>query len=333
MKSLKLKFLAFLGVIALLQSCDTDIAPGIYKNEHISADKHQLFNELNARLFKALRANKPLDVEAMMSKELLETDGNRRTIDLVSLNSPSASYTILDEYYIRNDSVLVEKPLTTTATDGTKYALRYFPTKGETYIAFIVPKTKGDKYLLTAVYYKYSYGWRLSNLNFKPYTVNGKNAAQLSLIAMDQFSKGYLVDAYLSMRMVNKCIQPSNFWHYPEAKGIMAFDDKINNIINGYTYPLVVDQVPTKPKIFEVSFQTDKEGTFPVIRYVSDINVNDTTALKKENDNIKKAIGKMFLGIDQGKKYIYFSAYNQLPKPHKTTLSFDMTDTLQTAKN
>lgn len=325
-KAISVGFYTILS-LTIMAGCDTD-KPGIYKNNDINKSEHERFQKLNVQLLDAVKANKPAEVENMMSKELLETEGNRRTLELINLHIQSGKYAMLDEFYIVNDTDYIIKPINTVAMDGTKYNLHCPLTSLESYIAFIVPQSKGDKFMLTAVYNKYDYGWRLTALNFKPYTMAGKTAPQLCLKALEEYNKGYLVDAYLTMRLANTCMQPSNLWSYPQRVGMSELDGKINNIIMSYTYPLVMEEVPTKPKIFEVNYQTNNEGIFPVIRYVSSIDISDTIALKKENDIVKKTIGKMFLGIDHDKKYIYFSAYDQLPKPKNKIVSFDMTDRL-----
>jgi hypothetical protein len=50
-----------------------------------------------------------------------------------------------------------------------------------------------------------------------------------------------------------------------------------------------------------------------MVAYLSKINLKDTVALKNENEELKKVIVNIFPGIEKGKKYVFFQAYNEIP--------------------
>jgi hypothetical protein len=95
-----------------------------------------------------------------------------------------------------------------------------------------------------------------------------------------------------------------------------------------YRFPLAIKQVPSHPYIIRIFNQTTPEGVFPMIYYISSIKVQDTTAIKQENENIKKVINQTLPGIDQDKKYVLYSAFNKLPSGMKVD-HFDMTAKLK----
>ena len=95
-----------------------------------------------------------------------------------------------------------------------------------------------------------------------------------------------------------------------------------------YQYPIVIENVPTKPMIFRIFSQDMNDGSYPMVYYVSHIKLADTGALRKENNELKKVIGKLIPGIDKDKKYVLYSAFNQLPSPGRYAQSFDVTDKL-----
>lgn len=64
------------------------------------------------------------------------------------------------------------------------------------------------------------------------------------------------------------------------------------------------------------------EGYFPMIKYISKIDLKDTVALKKENFQIQKAVGQIFSGLDMNKKFIFYKAVNELPKGQNPVPSF-----------
>jgi uncharacterized pyridoxamine 5'-phosphate oxidase family protein len=76
---------------------------------------------------------------------------------------------------------------------------------------------------------------------------------------------------------------------------------------------LTIEQVKTKPQIFNVHPQRVAEGSFPMIRYYSKIELQDTIKLKNENLEIQKVIGDIFKGIDKNNKYIFYWAFDEIP--------------------
>ena len=55
-------------------------------------------------------------------------------------------------------------------------------------------------------------------------------------------------------------------------------------------------------------------------------NLNDTVALKIENEKIKKEIGQIFFGLDKEKEYIYYQAYNEMPDGKKLVHLYNFID-------
>lgn len=303
---------AMLLVAAMLQSCGPG-DPGVFKNGQIKPGKLNDFHQLDNILFDALKTNKVSDAENLMSKTLLSAGDYKRTFEMASSQCRSGSYDILDEYYIINYKPSDTHTIPTTAADGNKYTFYCTTITEEMYVAFMVPKAKGDKYLLTAVFCKYDYGWKLNDLEFEPYTITGKTAPQLYKLAKKQYDKNYIVDAYISMSLVYKCMRPNILWIYPQNKEMEELNGMLVDVMNSYTYPLVMKNVKTKPKIFQVTHLTTDEGVFPSIEYVTTIDINNTDALEKEKEEMKDHIGKSFPGIDKDKKYIYFTAFHEKP--------------------
>ncbi|EHQ25164.1 hypothetical protein [Mucilaginibacter paludis] len=320
-----IKALAFFVIVFVFQSCGPG-DPGVWKNNQINSGRHQDFRKLNDELFAALKANKSADVENMMSKELLDNGDNKRLIELLSNQCQLGSYHMLDECYIINYKPTDTHVVKTTALDGNKYTLRCRALTEEMYIAFMIPKTTGDKWVISAVYCNYDYGWKLNKLDLQQYTCNGKTAPQLFKQAKDEYEKGYLIDATNSMDQAGKCNNPSIVWEYPQDAEMRKFYRQLVNEANTkYKLPLAVSQVSTKPQIFRITNQTNDAGVFPAIYYLSRIKLSDTTGLRKENESIKKVIGQVFPGIDKNNKYIFFSAFNQKPQGSQIVPFVDMT--------
>ena len=96
-----LKTLFFVSIaVAVLQSCHKPAIPGTYRNDQIPKDQRQIFHTLNDEMLQGLKANRPRDLESVMSKEMLDDHGRFRQIELISNRLKEGEYSILDEFYI-----------------------------------------------------------------------------------------------------------------------------------------------------------------------------------------------------------------------------------------
>ncbi|MGI4022521.1 MAG: hypothetical protein ACRYFA_13530 [Janthinobacterium lividum] len=330
MKSFKphfLKLLSFLLLVSVLSACEQPEQPGAYKNEAIKASKREEFHKLNDQLLNLLKDNKVDDAENLMSKELLEDNTVKRTMELITNRTKQGSYRVLDEYYL---VAKTDEPgslvINTDATGADAYTLKYNQSSTkENYVAFlVVPKDAANKWLITAIYGKYNYGWKLNKFDIAQYAINGKNAPELYKLAKAKYAKGFWVDAANDMTLAVRCFHPSGQWQYNHENEMNQFYYKTLQQASAKTnFPITISQVPTKPKIFRILTQDIPEGTFPMLYYVSSINIKDTVALKKENAAIKKVIGKVIPGVDQDKKYVLYAAFNSIPNKKNNAPEYD----------
>ncbi|MEZ2335209.1 hypothetical protein AB6735_06220 [Mucilaginibacter sp. RCC_168] len=317
------RVLGFLLVLATLQSCEPT-QPGSWKNEQISnPDK---FHKLNDELLKQLKVNDEKQLENIMSNDFINTLYKNRHIELVSNRVKVNDYILLDEYYVVNRYISGD-----TISSGVKgpagYSLTYQGATHEMYFAFFVPKDKTipNQDMIAAVYCKYNYGWKLSQLDVSRYKVNSKTAPELCDQARECYNKGFLIDALNISSSAIDCSRPSDLWKYNSEEDMSNFYNKVLREAYGqYKFPVAIKQVSTHPRIIRIMNQTTPEGVFPMIYYVSSIKLKDTTAIKQENENIKKMIGQTLPGIDQDKKYVLYSAFNESPSGIKTVDHFDM---------
>ncbi len=320
--------LGLLLVIVALQSCEPT-QPGSWKNEQISSpDK---FHQLNTELFKQLKVNDEKQLENMMSRDFIDHPYRNRKIELVSNRVKANDYTLLDEYYVVNRYISGD-----TISSGIKgpngYSLTYQGATHEMYFAFFVPKNKAipNQDMIAAVYCKYNYGWKLSQLDVSHYTFNGKTAPELQDQAQQCYNKGFLIDALNISSSAIDCSRPSDLWKYNGEEEMSNFYNKVlKEAYSTYKFPLAIKLVSTHPHIIRIMNQTTPEGVFPMIYYISSIKLKDTTAIKQENENIKKVINQTLPGIDQDKKYVLYSAFNESPTGIKTVDHFDMTTKLK----
>jgi hypothetical protein len=294
-----------------MQSCGPDKA-GVYRNEQIPSRTASTLHDLNNSLLSALKANDPEALENMMSEEMIANHDRLTTSEHASNHMKDADYSLMLEYLIVNDPI---KPDSGTIKErnmgSSNFDYVYSKAERETYIAFFTPKTAPQKWLITATYNKLDYGWKITSLEFNPYAENGRTAPELARYAAGLFQKGDWTDTYIASSCAINCIKPADNWTYVNEGAVQKFSSMaLEQAMQKYKFPLFITQVPTKPRIWHVLIEKNKEGSFPNISYISSIKLSDTTSLKKENDAVCKAIGQVMPGIDKNNKYIYYSIYN-----------------------
>lgn len=327
MKPYPLKLITLLLLLFILQSCVDK--PGVWKNEKIAAGKRSDFHELTTDALYWLKANKFKRMKFIMSKELNQNSYTERTIEHISNYLNDNKYSLFSEYYIINKSR--DADTIKSADNGiNSYSLVYHNAEKEMYMAFFLPKTGKNKYLISLVYSKFNYGWKISELDVGSFTYNGKTGPELFKLAKEEYSKGYLIDAVNNAALANSCMAPIDIWRYPVEDDLHTFYGQIINEANEqYKFPFTLNAVPTKPRIIRVFNQTNDEGTFPMVHYLSAINLKDTNAIKNENLQVRKVMGKVMPGIDKDKKYVYYDAFNEKPRYDKEVDRFEMTEKLK----
>lgn len=322
-----LKLSGFLLLVFALQSCTEK--SGSWKNEKIKAGKRQDLHKLSDQVFTALKANDLGQVKLFMSKELIENTYTPRQVELISNSLSDYGYNLLDEYYVVNKYIDADT-INAGGNGINSYDLYYPGTAREMYIAFFIQATGNNKSIISTIYAKYNYGWKLSDLDMAPFTINDKTAPELFKLAKEEYDKKYLIDAVNTMALASSCVSPTSIWHYPDEGDIREFYSKILNEANEkYKFPFVLSGVSTRPMIIKVYNETNDYGSYPMVYYMSHISLKDTNAIRKENIEVKKEIGKVMPGIDKDNKYVFYDAFNERPTGKKAVDHFDMVDKLK----
>jgi hypothetical protein len=323
MKYLKNALVAWFAILCVVNiaGCNRH-EPGSYKNDEIDATIRKEFQEKNELLFEGLEANKPRRIESILSKEMLNDPGTNRTVELSSIHMRNGKTVMLDEYYMVHEFQR-EYVINNSGHGINNYKLTYQPATREQYMAFYIIQNGVDRWLLSAIYNKLDYGWKLCELDLSPYTISGKTSPELYRLARQQYAKKYLIDAVNTMILSRSCSLPNVMWSYADAEEMNKFYAMITEEAqNAYSFPVVVTQMKAKPKIFRVFNQAAAEGNFPMIYYLSKIKLKDTAALKKENEELRKVIGQVMPGIDREKKYVFYTVFNEMPYTKKKSPEF-----------
>ncbi len=91
------------------------------------------------------------------------------------------------------------------------------------------------------------------------------------------------------------------------------FEKVMTEINSKYKFPMTLDAIDSKPQILSIYPLGMAEGYFPMIEYLTNLDLKDTVQTKAEYENIHLEIVKSFKGIDKDKDYIFYKAFSQMP--------------------
>lgn len=319
-----------------LNSCNFSTT-GTWKNETIEENKRKRIKTLNNKLFEALFTNDAGKLKELMSDTLKRSFGEESIKSLEQLNASykPETYTVLDEYNVSNAKAGVENVLTASNGNDHDYEVNYLALNQEMYVSLLLAPDKDNDLLITVIYGKYADDWKINVLRFGEYRVAGKTTPDYYNLSKAAYGKGYLVNAVNYMIVSNQLSRPAaDLFQFKKDKEMGEFYTKLLKEADAnYRFPMALTNVETHPKIYKMSPQITREGVFPSIHYISDININSEAQLKAENDVVRKEVSKLFPGIDQDKKYIFYWVINGLPDGNRVMEQYGFIDTLKTSTN
>ena len=246
----------------------------------------------------------------IMSSALLEKSGQDvdQIIEQLSSNVKNKAFDYLDKYYTSNSKKGMNFTLFSSISEENDYNFSYSSFSDENFISIIIPKEQNDDIFFALFYGKVKSEWKLFSFQVGQYKIDKKTAPEHYKIAKEQFKNQYYIDAFLSTRLAKQCLNPIKSWEYYKQEDIMTFGKEVQSkVMEEYT------SIDTEPQIFDILSIGTKEGYFPMVKYISSIELSDTIALKEENDLVQERIGEVFTGIDKNKKYIFYKALNEMP--------------------
>lgn len=318
-------FILLLSVTAL-QSCSNEI--GSWRNDQIKGGKRDDLHQLNDKVFNYIKAGDTKGMEGLLSKELLASNNIDAAVKNIGHRMTIDTFTKADEYYTVNKYIARDSIKGQAAGDNA-YQLVYHAYAQEMYMVFYTQAAKNvqNKIMVTAIYANYDYGWKLSFLEFQPYTLNGKTAPELFKLAKSYYSKHYLMDALSYTKMAYSTLRPSAIWLYNIDGDVLSYRNKLQDEADKkYKFPIVLIDLPGKPRILGIFNKMTDEGNFPIISYQTKINLKDTAAVRKENIQMRKVISVLIPGFEKNNQYIYYQSYNELPTYSAQVYHFDMMD-------
>jgi hypothetical protein len=313
-----IRIIKFLAFIVILNGCQVKLNNNqTFINSNIPDNIRSDIMPLDNKVIQAIKSNRPNDLKDLYSQKLLENSENKldSLFNVTSGLLKDCEIRKLDYLYVVNAQKDVLNTVFSGLTGDNDYILHYKALENDIFISLYRAKFPPSEILMTLIYGKTKNGWKLYHIQFGTYTLFDKTAIDFFKIAQRYDSSGYLVDAANSLFFAQQTLKPGNqLWQYRKEKDIIDLQKKVMDKINNtYKFPLIIEQIKTKPQIYNIYPQPFNDRYETVIKYYSHIDLKDTIRLKAENLEIRKLIGDIFKGIDKGKNYLIYQAANELP--------------------
>ncbi|MFA7302037.1 MAG: hypothetical protein WC069_07025 [Candidatus Shapirobacteria bacterium] len=299
-----------------LQNCNV-VTSGAWIDENIDQSLKNEIKTLDEKVIEAITSSNSSLVKSMMPDKVLEKSGQNidQSIEQMGKATRGTDFHILNQFHVKNSTTGIGNTVMSGVSGQNDYIIHYQALNIEMFISLLITTNGLDDFLLTNIYGKYPDGWKLNILQFGQYKINGQTATELYSKAKKEYDKGYLVDAANNMILSSKVANPANrFWQYQKEEEMNQFYETLMaEIKTKYIFPLVVENIDTKPQVLNIYPFGMQEGYFPMVEYITNIELEDTVKTKVENDLIHKSIGEIFTGLDKEKKFVFYMAYSEIP--------------------
>lgn len=303
-----MKKLLLLIAFIILQSCNSvDTIEG---------------NKIDHKLRSSINGKNDSLITAMNTSNLriyfeLESDEYRKKRQTSSTFKPStifkrgilkSNFTVYDEFYVTNSA-----RYTSTGLKSEKhgYTFTFTNDKEQSYVSVL--KLSGYQFdsLLAVTYGLTDDGWKIYDIDLFNLGNWGMTLNDYYSMAKKNEAKGYIINAYTFARnaselAVNKEDSKLQWDNSKEIKQYaQGLEDKIKD---EYTFPLVMQKVPTKPTILSIEPRAILNSIVPTVNYHTVINLRDTVQLKQEKDIMKHEMKSLFKDFNL-KTTVVFRAY------------------------
>ena len=305
-------------VLLFSQSCISGTGKNnVTQNDKIAPQVKATVDALNSEVYNIMCENNFEKLSQMFTdtlQSMLGPDFAGKFMPNMQRVMKDKKYRIYDEFHITHarphDTVTLS-----SGTGDNAYTLIIKPYAPESFVAMLIAGDSLNEVMLTLTYINVKDKWKITGLYGENYSLHRKNAIEQYHAAEALQKSSYLTDAVATMGMAKNCMAPGGrTFQYKKQTEINTFvDTLIKQTDNKYTLPYTFNEMKTKPKILDIQYQIFNGDFAPLIVYQSSVNVADTVALKKENDDLQKNTGKLFYGIDKVNKTILYRVYNELP--------------------
>ncbi|GLB52613.1 hypothetical protein NBRC110019_16530 [Neptunitalea chrysea] len=308
-----LKIFAFSATFFLLLFIGCTGAEKTARDAEINEELKAVISKLDNKVIGSLLSNDRGLVEIFMTNEFKEA--SKGAIDTLYKDFQIAGikpdHKVFTQYYIIKKETDSLKVTSKDAGVNTYSLSVYMPFK-ENFMSLLLVDNGKDYFLLINGYGKVDGEWKLNTMHFGEYTIGYKTAIEWYEKSLKEHNEGYLLDAVNSLLLSSRVAYPGgSIWEYSKAPEIKAFYTKTLQEANKtYKFPIVIDTLETEPRIINISLKRLDNEYYPVIKYYTSVDLNDSIKATNENTAMHNVMESICKGITKDSKYVYYIAIN-----------------------
>lgn len=246
------KLLLLLASVLMLQSCNDTIT---LQNAKIDAKLRETIYAKNEVLINAMIST---DLNAYYSLESDEYRKQRQAMrqkpsDLFKKGLYGKGFKVYDEYLVTNSARYSENEVSSKEHG---YTFKFRNDKLKSYVSIL--KVTGYQYdALLAVTYGLNdeKEWKIYAVDLFGYGNWGKNVKDYYRMAKQAEEKGFLINAYIYARNASDLIDPADDLklEWEDQDAVIDYANALQlDIINKYTFPMVLSKLPSKPTVLSI---------------------------------------------------------------------------------
>ena len=313
-----MRSIVILFATILLASCSTkdNTVQLIQKDDAIPSELKNVISEKDDQLVSAMLSKDTAVLRQLFSERFSKQIGNNlgSILDqLYDMIQGGTSKTIHQYYIVTHlDSNIVIKD---KFNESNAYSLNPELWNEGNFISLINFKTKDQTYLLTNVYGKYGESWKIDLTQFGPLAIGDKYANEIYEESKAYAKNEHVIDAANAMYICSQLMKPSGTFLTYENEGAMMefYKESYTKVHAQHRFPDTLNQTSGEPIIASIIPKVENNEVIPEIKYLTNVNVSDTSALNAQREIILHEIYGRYKGIEKNNPKLIMMAYPMQP--------------------
>jgi hypothetical protein len=286
------------------------------QNQEIPDQLRDEIHALNDTIVQGVLARNPERILELFVDEFAKrpaaSDQVRQLTELMSKYLSGSDITVFHEFDVTfstaNSGLWA---LVSNVDDG--FIVHVHAVRKRLYVSLLSAKDPREERLLGLIYIRDGDSWRLYDLRFGLFRVNGRSALEWAEEAKRMRDNGLAVPAQLRFTVAKSILRPLPYWQYVNESTVTKLGETISNDLAQLPkLPLQLSDVPSKPTIYAISPEFVEGRLSAVVQYITTLKRSDEM-LKPEVEAISRHLSNRFPGLCAGSERVAYRAFDQAP--------------------
>lgn len=287
-----------------------------FHNDEIRKDIRQEIHDLNERIIKSFRENKPEDLYDLLADENKE----ERFVSIKEVFQESnpaiakSKFEFSQDYHVKYWCIGERLSSVPSRTDPLFFIHVTISNRGHKFVSLMETKGHFQDYLLYFEYEKSDGQWKLHALHGGIIRIANRTSVDWSNEAQQMYAKGHFLPAMIRLTVAGQFLRPTPLIQYEKEMEMVELQNKCRSQLKELPMPL---QLETKPEIVGVAPQFVRSEIMPLVRYLSQIPLDNESGIRQEANSILPVMEVIFPGISSYSDHVVFKAFNEMPSDPK----------------